>query len=65
MEAKPAERENFEEKTIEMEMQSVKILLETGEFDNESIRIDLSNVFSVKKENELHSKMKFHFPVLF
>ena len=69
--AKPAERENFEDKMIEMEMQSVKILLETGEFDNkmdavkekyfalsqdlpnaQSIRIDLSNVFSVKEENE-------------
>ena len=67
VEAKPAERENFEEKMIEMEMQSVKILLETGEFDNEmdaveekyfALSQDLPNahsiniVFSGKKENE-------------
>jgi len=71
VEAKPSERDDFEEKTIEMEMQTVKILLETGEFDKEmnedeeksislcqdlpceqSLRIDLSNVLSVKKESE-------------
>ena len=71
VEAKPAERENLEEKTVEKEMQYVKILLETGEFDKEmdaveeksialrqdlpneqSIRIDHSNMLIGKKENE-------------
>jgi hypothetical protein len=69
--AKPAERENLEEKTVEKEKQYVKILLETGEFDREmdeveeksfalrqdlpneqSIRIDHSNMLIGKKENE-------------
>ena len=66
VEAKPAERENLEEKTVEKELQSIKILLETGEFDKEeksialrqdlpneqSIRIDHSNLLIGKKENE-------------
>ena len=62
-EAKPADRVNLEENTIEKEMQAVKILLEIGEFDKEmdaveevsfehSRRIDNSKMPIGKKENE-------------
>jgi hypothetical protein len=66
-EAKPVDRENLEEKTDEKELQSVKILPETGEFDKEldaveeksiELRQDLPNEQSItkmligKKENE-------------
>ena len=54
VEAKPAERENLEEKTVEKELQSIKILLETGEFDKEEKSIaprqDLSNEQSFGQE---------------
>jgi hypothetical protein len=63
VEAKPADRVNLEENTIEKEMQAVEILLEIGEFDKEmdavekvsfehSRRIDNSKMPIGKKENE-------------
>jgi DNA polymerase III epsilon subunit-like protein len=40
LEAKPAEREKLEEKTVEKEMQYLKILLETGEFNKEMDEVE-------------------------
>ena len=40
-EAKPADTEYLEEKTVEKEMQAVKILLGTGEFDKEMDAVEL------------------------
>ena len=75
VEAKPAERENLEEKTVEKELQSIKILLETGEFDKEeksialrqdlpneqSIRIDHSNLLIGGEKKLTNPSQKWHY----